>query len=143
MIKYFLKSGDEAVSNMFSPYLWKEKGLGTLLDKCLDLREYGNDLSLIQIRYYVVGKFEVNGPVEPKVGNYSKIDKSIVISITVNPDDFHNQSEETREEFVAKKTVLAVELALQKLEKVKLVIDRKSLLLRLMKCLELWKESRT
>ncbi|MGN6803288.1 MAG: hypothetical protein ACTHJN_15410 [Ginsengibacter sp.] len=119
MIGYFLKAGDESVSEMFSPYIWKEHGFGTLFESAYLNKSYGNDLKLILIMYYVQGKFNVNGPENLKVNNYSNKKKDISVAITVLPDQFHNRNEFDRREFIVDSTLKAIKLVRDKLSKKK------------------------
>jgi hypothetical protein len=49
MIGYFLNSGDESVSEMFTPYIWREHGYGTLFKNYFLNNNYGTDLKLLLI----------------------------------------------------------------------------------------------
>jgi hypothetical protein len=128
MIGYFLSAGDEIVSNIFTPYVWKENGLGTLLDKEIKNKNYGNDLELLLIKYYVEGRFDVNGPSFPKVSSYSKKNKDIAVDITVTPELFHNRNEFERREFIIDSTLNAVKLVRDKLSPKNLAINFDELL---------------
>ncbi|MDE3183515.1 MAG: hypothetical protein KGM16_08860 [Bacteroidota bacterium] len=119
MIGYFLKAGDESVSEMFSPYIWKEHGFGTLFENAYINKSYGNDLKLILIMYYVEGAFNINGPENLKVNNYSNKKKDISVAITVLPNQFHNRNEFERREFIVDSTLKAVKLVRDKLSKKK------------------------
>jgi len=114
MIGYFLKAGDEIVSAMFDPYLWSERGFSTLFENRLLNKDYGPDLKLLLVMYYVEGKFDVNGPTLPKAGNYSKKDKNISVAITVKDVQFHNRNEFERREFIVDSTIKAVKLVREK-----------------------------
>ncbi|MEO6964098.1 MAG: hypothetical protein ABIY90_19170 [Puia sp.] len=116
MIGYFLKSGDETVSDMFSPYLWMDYGFSTLFEKRFSEKSYGNDLTLLLIKYYVEGKFEINGPRNLKVNNYLKKDKDISVDIAVRENQFHKRSEIERRKFIVDSTRSAVTNVRKKLE---------------------------
>jgi len=128
MIKYFLNAGDEAVSNVFSPYIWKDHGLGTLFESEFLNKSYGENLRLLLIMYYVEGKFNINGPEQPKVSNYSNKNKDISVAITVRPEMFHNRNEFERREFIVDSTINAIKLVQSKLSKKKLEIKFDELL---------------
>lgn len=128
MIGYFIKSGDEQVSEMFTPYIWKDKGIGTLIDKELSNKTYGDGLKLILIQYYVEGRFAVNGPEIPTVGKYVNKDKSINVAITVKPNDFHNKKESDRKKYIFDTTINAIELVRDKLIHKKLNFDFSNLI---------------
>ncbi|WP_109672055.1 hypothetical protein [Dyadobacter jejuensis] len=128
MIGYYLSTGDEEVSNMFSPYVWKENGLDTLMDLKLAKKNYGDDLDLLLIQYYVEGKFSSYLPEEPKVGNYLKKNKDIAVAIAVTRDVFHDRNEFERREFIVNSTLNAIELVRKRLIKKKLDIDFDSLI---------------
>lgn len=63
MVGYYLVAGDEQSSELITPYLWKDYGLCTLLKKEIRNRQYGNDLTLLLIKYYIEGKFSGYMPV--------------------------------------------------------------------------------
>ena len=128
MIGYFIKSGDENVSDIFTPYVWREKGFDTFLEKATSGKEYGSDLKLLLIKFYVEGKFDINGPDQPKPGNYSTKNKDIAVEITVKLTDFHNRNDLDRKNFIVSSTLKAIELAREKLSKKKLDIDFDQLL---------------
>ena len=129
MIKYFLKMGDETVSKMFSPYVWEAQGFATLFENRFLNKDYGPDLEMLLIMYYVEGKFETNGPEHPKTGNYSKKNKDINVAITVKPAQFHDRNEFERREFILDSTINAVKLVRNKLTKKKLNINFDELLM--------------
>lgn len=123
MIGYFLKSGDETVSQIFTPYIWQEHGLATLFESRFKNKDYGPDLKLLLIMYYVEGKFDINGPAIPKISNYSNKNKDLNIAITVKSGQFHDRNEFERREFVFDSTVNAIKLVRDKLAKKKLNIN--------------------
>lgn len=118
-----MKSGDESVSQMFAPFIWKEHGLGSLLDKFLSSEHFENNLKLILIKFYVQGKFGINGPEGIKVGKYSNKKREIHVEISVTPENFHNKDEFGRREFVLDNTLNAVKLVKEKLKKRKLDLE--------------------
>lgn len=123
MVKYYLNSGDEHGSEMFSPYIWGKSGLGTLIDTLLSKDIYGSDLKLLLIQYYVEGEFSRYLPAEPKVNNYSTKNKDISVAIGVPKSLFHDRNEFERREFIVDTTLNAIEMVKVKLEKKKLDID--------------------
>jgi hypothetical protein len=116
-------SGDHLVSDMFTPYIWKEHGIGTLFDSKFLHKDYGQDLKLLLIVYYVDGKFDINGPSEPKIGNYSVKKKDIKIAISVKFLQFHDRDELVRREFIFDSTINAIKAIQNKMSKKKLDID--------------------
>jgi hypothetical protein len=129
MIGYFLKSGDETTSEMFKPYIWKEHGFGTLFENKFINKDYGTDLKLLLIKYYVEGEFDTNGPEFPKANNYSNKNKDIGVEITVRPEQFHKRNEFERREFIIDSTLNGVKLVRDKLTKKKLDINFEELIL--------------
>jgi hypothetical protein len=122
MIHYFLKPGDVDVSEMFTPYVWGQNGLGTRLVKELR-QEYGSDLKLLLIMYYIEGKFAVNGPEQAKVNSYSNKNKDISVAISVTSKLFHLRNEFERREFIVDSSLFAIQMVEEKLKKRKLQID--------------------
>lgn len=127
MIGYYINCSDE-VCDMFNPYIWEEHGLGTLLKRKVRNTDYGGDLNLLLIQYYVEGKFSSYIPAEPKPGNYMKKNKDISVAIGVTPDVFHNRNEFERREFVVDSTINAINIVKNRLTKKKLDIDFDKLL---------------
>ena len=115
--------GDEHVSNLFSSYLWNEKGFDFMLHEGIGSKSYGNDLELLLIQYYVEGDFDTNGPEHPKVSNYSKKNKDIAVAISVTKNLFHNRDEFSRREFIVDSTENAISLVKEKLDKKKLDVN--------------------
>jgi|GEM_PF-1410944 len=123
MIRYYINAGDERGSEMFTPYVWKDSGLGTLIKSGLEEKKYGVDLNLLLIQYYVAGEFSRYLPEEPKVSNYSTKNKDISVAIGVPSTLFHDRNEFERRVFVIDTTLNAIKLVKVKLEKKKLDID--------------------
>ena len=107
---------------MFSPYVWDKHGLDTLMKKKL-AKNYGNDMELLLIQYYVEGKFSSYMPVQPKLGNYMKKSRDISIAIGVLREKFHNRNEFERREFIVDSTVNAIKMVKDRLRKKKLDVD--------------------
>jgi hypothetical protein len=128
MVHYFLTAGDEGVSEMFTPYIWNKHGYGTLFENQFLNSNYGQDLKLLLIKYYVEGKFDINGPALPKVSNYPEKNKDISVAITVKAGQFHDRNEFERREFIFDSTVKAVKLVRDKLAKKKLNINFEELM---------------
>lgn len=123
MIGYYLNAGDQEVSDMFSPYVWGKHGLDTLFKKTLSKKNYGRDLDLLLIQYYVEGEFSSYVPAQPKLGNYMKKSKDIAVALGVTPEKFHKRSEFERREFVVDSTLDAIKRVKARLSKKKLDID--------------------
>ncbi|MGZ3821556.1 MAG: hypothetical protein ACXVB6_13245 [Mucilaginibacter sp.] len=122
-----MSSGDENVSDIFTPYIWNKHGLGTLIKNKLK-GNYGNDLELLLIQYYVEGRFSSYLPISPKVSNYMKKSKDIAVAIGVPKILFHDRSEFERREFIVDTTIQAIKLVENRLSKRKLDIDFEELL---------------
>jgi cellulose biosynthesis protein BcsQ len=123
MIGYFIKSGDENVSEIFTPYVWKENGFENIFKTIIGEKDYGKDLKLLLIKYYVIGKFEINAPEQPKASNYSTNNKDIAVDVTVMPKDFHDRNDKERRTFIVNSTLSAIDLVRARLSKKKLDID--------------------
>jgi hypothetical protein len=128
MVKYYLSLGDEEVGDMFTPYVWKKFGLDTLMQKKLINRDYGVDLKLLLIQYFVEGKFSTYIPAHPKPGNYIKKNKDIAVAVGVTPEVFHNRNEFERREFILESTLGSIKLVKEKLAKKKLDVNFDKLL---------------
>ncbi len=128
MVGYYIDAGDEHVSELITPYLWQDYGLSTLLKKETRNRNYGKDLELLLIKYYVEGKFSSYLPHEPKVNNYMSKSKDIGVDIAVTKDLFHDRNEFERREFIVDSTLHAIKLIRDKLKKKKLDINFESLI---------------
>jgi len=128
MVGYYISTGDEEVGSKFIPYVFGDNGLGKLIKEHISNKDYGDDLKLLLIQYYVEGKFSRYLPEEPKLGNYKKKDRNIAIAIGVPCRLFHSRNEFERREFVVDSTLNAVNVVREKLEKKKLDINFDSLL---------------
>ena len=123
MIGYYLHSGDEQSADMFTPYIWGTSGLGKRIKDQFKDNDFGTDLDLILIKYYMEGKFSSYLPLEPKMGNYLSKSKDIGLDIGVTREAFHDRNEFERREFVVDSTMKAVMLAHKRLSKRKLNIN--------------------
>jgi hypothetical protein len=128
MVKYYLNTGDQLGSKMFSPYVWEGNGFGELIDKISLNKEYGKGLKLLLIKYYIEGKFSGYMPIEPKINNYMSKSKDIAVDIAVTKELFHDRNEFERREFIVDSTLNAVKLVRDKLKKKKLDIDFEALI---------------
>jgi hypothetical protein len=122
MVGYFVSSGDPEVDSMFAPYVWGATGLANLL-KPLKLKNYGTELKLLLIEYYVEGKFTEHLFDEIRLRNYSTKSKDISAQVPVRRSDFHDRTDRQRREFLLKTTLEAIELVRGRLEKRKLGVD--------------------
>ena len=128
MIGYYLSTGDQQGSDMFSPYVWGSAGFDVLIKQKIKNKDYGKDLELLLIKYYVEGEFSRYLPHEPKVNNYMRKSKDIGVDVAVTRELFHNRNEFERREFVVDSTINVVKLVKDKLKKKKLDIDFDALL---------------
>ncbi len=123
MVGYFLSCGDETVCQMFSPYLWGENGFSTLFESKFINKDYGSNLNLLLIKYYVEGRFDIHGPENFKLGNYSRKNKNIAVDVAVKKENFHNKNEFERREFVVDSSTNAIIGVKNKFEKAKILFD--------------------
>src|SRR5262245_12155604 len=120
MIGYFVGSGDTEVGKIFTPYLWGEKGLATLLEPLKD-KNYDGDLRLLLIEYYIEGKFSKIFDLEAiKIRNYSNKNKDISVKVPVTRSSFQDRDENGRRKYLVHTTLNAVELVEKRLTKKKL-----------------------
>jgi len=82
----------------FRNFIWGEKGIDSNLKELINY-EYGNDISLILIKFYLLPL-----PIEldeiKQVENYSKKDKSIAGGVIVNDENFFLKNEIERTSFI-------------------------------------------
>jgi hypothetical protein len=123
MIGYYISCGDTEVCDVFTPYVGMEKGISTQIDAVLKKENYGNDMQLLLIQYYVEGRFSNYLPSQPKLGNYVKKNKDIAVAIGVTREQFHSRNEFERREFIVDSTLSAIKLVKERLLKKKLDID--------------------
>lgn len=129
IIKYYCSFQGEGLSDIFLPYIWREHGLGTLLDGDLQT-DYGNDLNLLLIQYFVSNSAsDFKDPYCLKIGNYSKKLKDIRVPVAVTLPTFCVMSEVERRMFITISTLNAIEAVRVKLEKKKMDIDFDRLLI--------------
>lgn len=117
MIKFFIKSGDPQVSEMFTPYLWGQSGLDKFIEIYLNTEDYGEGLNLLLIKVYVEGRFKIYGPEQLLVENYSKVRKETSAAFTVHRTDFHDKDDDERKSFLTKMVMMVVDNVQLKHEK--------------------------
>jgi hypothetical protein len=122
MIGFFEKAGDPEAGALFDPYIWGEQGIRTLVEKGLAGKTYGKDLKLILIRFYVEGKYPVNGPDQPKVSRYSTKERAISVGIPVRKESFHEVDTDKRKRFIVDSIRTALTLVEERSRKRKLDI---------------------
>ena len=123
IIGYFQLSGDGIVEDLFTPYVWGDKGYTTFINPKITSTNYGTGLKLILIQYYVEGKFDIHAPDKPKLSNYSAKNKDIAVTVPVTRDKFHDVSDSKRRQFIADTTLQAIDMVEKRLSKRKLDIN--------------------
>ena len=102
----------------FRSYIWGENGIGKTLKK-LNRESYGSDMSLILFEFYV-------NPIPYMLQNlkeieaYRKKEKSIGIPIIVNAENFFDQSEEGRYNFLKQSIFQKLDILAEVVKKKKL-----------------------
>ena len=109
MVSFFIKAGDPEVSRIFTPYLWGTMSLGEIIDLRVNPVDYGEGLDLILIKVYVEGAFEIYGPKELIVENYSKIKKETGAAFTISRKDFHDKADNERKLFLVAMVRMAID----------------------------------
>lgn len=127
LIKYFVKNGDQFVSELFTPYVWGELGFDSFLKKTMTRKSYG-DVKLILIRLYVEGKFEIGIPDTIQVGRYSSKTQDISVDVPVRREDFHDKTDHERKQFILSSTEKAIMLVYERTAKKKLDLDLPAIL---------------
>ena len=128
MIGYYISCGDTEVCDVFTPYVGMGKGIGIQIESVMKKENYGNDMELLLIQYYVEGRFSSYLPSQPKLGNYVKKNKDIAVAIGVTRAQFHSRNEFERREFIFDITLNAIKLFNERLIKKKLDINFDKLL---------------
>ncbi|MDR0866130.1 MAG: hypothetical protein LBO74_14535 [Candidatus Symbiothrix sp.] len=107
------------LNESFTPYIWKEHGVSTVLKKMKTNRFFGQDLDLALFQFYVKPT-----PIElqylKEIGAYRRKEKSIGIPIIVNDENFFNKSEEDRYNFIKTSILLKMDLLEDVVKKKKL-----------------------
>ena len=127
IISYFFRIGFDAnfeegeamnLAQEFRKYLIND----SFLDKLEKLKhvDYGNDIKLILIEFYVKPTLIELKYLKNEIGNYRKNEKSIGVPIIINDENFFVKSEEDRLIFLKESTF-------QKLNLLKEVIKRRKL----------------
>ena len=123
MIGYFIKSGGGAPTRTFEEYVWGPRGFDKLIER-LKERNYGTDMKLLLIQYYVPGDFEVFGPDKLTVRRYTSKSKDIAVAITVPTKEFHYAMNEPQQrEYVVNTTLDSVRAVRDRLGTKKLDIN--------------------
>jgi hypothetical protein len=93
----------EDIDNAFFSYIWGDKGISDILAK-LKHEDYGKDLELALFEFNVKPSQDELRHIR-EIDYYRKKEKSIGIPVIVTDENFFNQSEEGRYEFL-KQTIL-------------------------------------
>lgn len=126
IIGYFIQSGDSEIGDLFVKYhnIYDY----SFLEKYLGDKNYGSNLDLILIQYYISGKFFDWAQIRPRILNYSKKQRAISVIVGVKKEDFLALSHQQKKQFLVDTTRQAVLDVRVRLEKKKLDIDFDSLL---------------
>ena len=106
------------LANTFRVYIWGEKGICNIV-KNLKHEDYGNDLILALIQFYVkLTPIELQNlkEIEP----YRKKEKAIGIPIIVTDENFFSKSEEGRYNFLKQSILQKIDLLAEVVKKNKL-----------------------
>lgn len=103
---------------LFRSYIWGDNGLSEILKK-LKHEDYGKDLKLALFQFYV-NPIPIEIQAIKEIEGYRKREKSIGISVIINPENFFNKSDENRCSFL-KETIL------QRLDLLAMVVENKKL----------------
>lgn len=106
------------LANMFRLYIWGEKGISNIL-KRINHEDYGKDLVLILFEFNVKPT-SIELEAIKEIGSYRKKEKSIGIPIIVNDENFFNQSEEERYNFLKQAIFHKLDLLAEVIKKKKL-----------------------
>lgn len=112
------KENAKKQGDLFRQYIWGDKGICDTLKK-LNQDDYGKDLKLALFQFYVNPiAYELDNLKE--IEGYRKKEKSIGIPIVVNDNNFFNQTEEGRYNFLKQSIFLKLELLAEVVKKKKL-----------------------
>jgi len=112
-------------TNLFSSYIWGEKGISNILKK-LKHKDYGKDIVLILFQFYINPIPYLKDNLK-EIENYRKAEKSIGIPIIVTNENFFGKSEEERNSFFETSILQKLDLLGELVKKKKLDTDIKLL----------------
>lgn len=124
MIGYFIRKGGPETGRVFNSQLNIYK---KYIEKYINIKKYGNNLSLILIQYYISGKFLEFNSSRTKLLNYLPKEKAIAFIMEVDHKDFLKLSDEGQKKFIIKTTLNSVLAVKKRLEKKNMDIDFNSL----------------
>lgn len=124
IIGYFISAGDVDVGNLITPYI---NGFENYFEPILTSKNYGTDLELLLVQYYVEGKFDICAPEKSRILNYSNKNKDIAVAFSVTRNKFHDVSDHKRRLFIVNTTLQAIDMVEKRLGKRKLDIHFASL----------------
>ena len=104
--------------DLFSDYVWGEMGISGIIKK-LKHGDYGKDLILALFEFYVK-PLSIQLPHLKDIESYRKNEKSIGIPIIVTDENFFEQSEEGRYNFLKQSIFQKLELLTEVVKKRKL-----------------------
>lgn len=110
---------------LFRSYIWGDKGIDSSLKK-LKCQDYGADLILILFQFYLKPL-----PIElqdmKEIENYRKKEKAIGIPVIVTDENFYDQSETGRFDFIKSSILQKLDLLAEVVKKKKLDTNIESL----------------
>ena len=113
-INYYVYSGDAEVGNKISPLLFGKKLFSDQIENSIN-KNYGEDLKVILIRYFIDGKI-VKFPVSKRqLSNYNKIDKSIICNFNINGNSLSSLNDDDIRGFIKTSTIKGINIIKTKL----------------------------
>lgn len=107
MVGYFVLASSGDLPRAIEPYLWGAGGIARLL-KELRNNHYGDDVSLILIKYYIEGTLPMPIPPDLLVGRFHPKDKSIGVVVPATRDMFDSGRYAGPRQFLADTTLAAI-----------------------------------
>ena len=126
-IIYFVYSGDPEVDNKIAPLLFGKNSISDQLEKALN-QQYGEELSVILIRYYIDGKIAKFPIPKRQLSNFNKKEKGIICNFNINGNSLLKQNDNDLKSFIKSSTIKGINIVKAKLSSKKFNFDFDSLI---------------
>ena len=123
------------LEKIFTPYVWGEKGVATILKELKKNLYYGKDLELALFQFHVKPT-QLELSYLKEIGRFSSKEKAIGIPIIINDENFFTKSEGDRYDFLKQSILQKLDLLAEVVKKKKLDTNMEQLKIDLEKILK-------
>lgn len=137
MVGFFISTGGEEAGSEFVPFIWGENSLDPYFKRELNGREYGKDVKLFLIMFYVEGHLPMWLPKRIRP-SYSKEEKALSVEVPVLRAEFHPKDDSKRRRFIVQSVLKSLDSARGLCQRKKLDLDLDALIVDVRKAVEAW-----